>query len=129
MLRIGRKLLTASLLAIYSCIALVGYGLHELSPAHRHGNAPGEVHAHSHARCTHHHHHSHAPVPERPGCSDAHECDICVFLDQVRSDSLQLVAIDAWQPFVSDIAIVQVLRISEPVLGLYDSRGPPSLIS
>jgi hypothetical protein len=129
MRHIGRQLMTASLLAIYGSIALVGYGLHELSPAHSHGSVAGDIHSHSHAHCSHHHHHSHAPVPDRPGCSDAQDCDICVFLDQVRSDSLQLVAIDAWQPFVADVAAYGMLRISEPLLGLYDSRGPPVLIS
>lgn len=114
-------------MALYGGIAVVGYGLHDLSPAHQHGSATGQVHAH--ATCTHHHSHSHAPVPDRPGWSDAHECDICILLDQLRSDAPQLAAVDHWQPLIAVVAPVPALRISAFPLGLHVPRGPPALAS
>jgi hypothetical protein len=119
----GRKLLTMGLAALYSGIALLGYGLHELAPHHHHHPA---AQAHSHAGCTHTRHH--APLPETPGFSDSHECEVCAFLDQLQSDRPQLAADITWQPTISATVEVapQVHAITS--LGPAAPRGPPALI-
>ncbi len=135
---LGRKLLTAGLVALYGGIALLGYGLHELSPVHQHaaignssvghgaiGHAAG--HVHSHGKCASHVH-RHAPIPVAPGYSDSHECDVCVFLDQMRSERPQLVSDVVWQHIVADTVIASPRIVSQTVLGLHAPRGPPMLV-
>jgi hypothetical protein len=127
----GRKLLIVSLMALYGGVSLLGYGLHELSPAHQHAHANGAPHAHlhSHAGCSHHHHHAHPPVPDRPGWSDAHDCDICHLLDQLRSELPPIVVIDAWQKLETEILAVSAIPTAAGVAGLHVPRGPPALVS
>ena len=134
MLFFSRKLLTAGLAAYYGGIALLGYGLHELSPAHNHG-ASGTVvtHAHSHSHCVgHSHRHTHAPktpAPGVPGISDSHECEICVFLDQLRGERPQLAVAIHWQHFTVEVVSSTPEDFSQAILGLHSPRGPPGLIA
>jgi hypothetical protein len=127
--RAGRKLLILSLMALYGSVSLLGYGLHELSPAHQHAHATGTPHAHSHAGCSHHHHHAYPLIPDRPGLSDAHDCDICQLLHQLRSELPQIVAFDGWQPLQTEIAGVARVQPSRAQAGLHVPRGPPAIVS
>lgn len=129
MRRAGRKLLILSLMALYGSVSLLGYGLHELSPAHQHAHSTGTPHAHSHAGCSHHHHHSLPPIPDRPGLSDSHDCDICQLLDQLRSELPQIAAVGDWQPLRADIPSVSANRPVKALGGLHVPRGPPAIAS
>ena len=89
MRRIPHQLVTGLLLAIYGGIAVLGYGLHELAPDD-----------------AHHHHHGLAAAHQEPGplafrsggsVDDDHDCDICAFLDQARSDRPQVATSIIWQ--------------------------------
>lgn len=124
MRNLGRKLLTATLTALYGGIALLGYGLHELAPHHHHHPAAP---AHSHAGCTHAHHHRHAPPPATPGFSDSHECEVCAFLDQHQSDRPQLAVEVAWQPTITAVAAATPQFSPITSIGLAAPRGPPAL--
>jgi hypothetical protein len=124
----GRKLLILSLLALYGGVSLLGYGLHELSPAHQHAHSTGTPHPHSHAGCSHHHH-AHPPVPDRAGLSDAHDCDICQLLDQLRSELPQIAAMDSWQLLRTEIPAVLAIQPFKSPAGLPVPRGPPTLVS
>jgi hypothetical protein len=123
-----RKLLTAAFTALYGGVAILGYGLHELSPAHSHAH----VHAHrsadglAHAHCGHHHFaHDPAAQPVAAGWSDAHECEICLLLSQMLSDAPSVVTLDWWQPCVAPAAQLCSESPSGPVLTLHAPRGPP----
>lgn len=122
MQKTGRKLLTTSLVALYGAVALLGYGLHELAPAHLHHHV--ECHAHAHAGCIHSH--GHAPIQVTPGISDSHECDVCVFLDQIQSERPQFHTQIVWQPTVADVAAAAPRIVSQAVPGLHAPRGPPT---
>jgi hypothetical protein len=126
--RAGRKLLILSLMALYGSVSLLGYGLHELSPAHQHAHASGKPHTHSHAGCSHQHH-AHPPIPDRPGLSDAHDCDICQLLDQLRSELPQIAAVGDWRPLLAEIPSVSANRPVKAPAGLHVPRGPPAIIS
>jgi hypothetical protein len=128
MRKIGRKLLTAGLIALYGGISLLGYGLHELTPAHHHGLL-GQVAAHAHDDGDHADHHGRqAPTSTVPVLCDWHECDVCVFLAQMRSERPPVVAEVAWQHFVADAVIAAPYFVSQTILGLHVPRGPPTLV-
>jgi len=128
-----RKLLTAGLLAIYGGIAVLGYGLHELAPGHHHGPA-GECvahdHDHDHGDCSDDvcHSHDHAVSPSGKSISDSHECEICVFLDQIRSERPTLAADVVWYYQVAAVGVETPHILSQAVPGLHAPRGPPNQI-
>jgi len=124
-----RKLLILNLMTLYGGVSLLGYGLHELSPAHQHAHASGTQHAHSRGGCSHHHHHAHWPVPDRPGMSDAHDCDICQLLDQLRSELPQIAEVRGWQPLRAEIPAVFAIQPVKARSGLHVPRGPPAIDS
>ena len=120
MRRIPHQLVTGVLLAIYGGIAVLGYGLHELVPED-----------------AHHHHHGLAAVHQDAGPTafrtsgsvvDDHDCAICVFLDQARSDRPQVAASIIWQHLVAAIEVV-VPRITSQATPIFHApRGPPAFI-
>jgi hypothetical protein len=123
-----RKLLVATFTVLYGGVAILGYGLHELSPAHLHGHVHADAsgHGHAHSHCGHHHHsHSHVPQSNSAGWSDAHECEICLLLSQTLSDSPSVVAVDWWQPCVAPVLTFGSETPSDPSLTLHAPRGPP----
>jgi hypothetical protein len=129
-----RKLLTAGLLAIYSGIAVLGYGLHELAPGHHHGPA-GECLAHDHGHGGHGHgaceSHSHSHAASSPcgeSISDSHECEICVFLAQIRSERPTLATEIVWQYQVAAVDVETPRILSQAIPGLHAPRGPPNQI-
>jgi hypothetical protein len=132
---IGRKLLTAGLVALYGGISLLGYGLHELAPAHHHHAELGHS-AHACQHCSGHEHCDPAANDDLAAESaaignaahDSHECEICVFLAQMRSEQPLVVAEIAWQHFVADAVIVAPRIASQTILGLHIPRGPPTLV-
>jgi hypothetical protein len=125
-----RKLLTAGLLALYGGIALLGYGLHDLAPGHVHG-AAGECVAHdhdhgdhSHGACESHSHH-HAAIPTGKSLTSSHECEICIFLQQMRSERPTLTAEFVWQHLFAAVTIETPRIVLLAVPGLHAPRGPP----
>jgi hypothetical protein len=129
-----RKLLTAGLLAIYGGIAVVGYGLHDLAPGHHHGPA-GECMAHDHGHDGHSHdacdsllHRRAASSPCGESISDSHECEICLFLAQIRSERPTLAAEVVWQFQVAAVTVDTPHILSQAVAGLHAPRGPPILV-
>ena len=133
MRRFGRKLLTVGLVALYGGISLLGYGLHELAPAHHHGSL-SQVAAHDHCHGDHchgdhaDHDDRHGPATTSATLCDSHECDVCVFLAQMRSERPLVVAGVGWQYFVGDAVIVAPRIASQTILGLHIPRGPPTLV-
>ncbi len=126
----GRKLLTAGLVALYGGISLLGYGLHELAPAHHHAlpaYLADSCHHHDHADRTHHDQHA-TGQPFAAGLCDAHECDICVFLAQIRSERPLVTVPVIWQPCVAGAIITLPAATSQATLGLPVPRGPPALV-
>jgi hypothetical protein len=138
---IGRKLLTAGLVALYGGISLLGYGLHELTPCHHHGpfgqvasHAHCHYHAHGHGDHTHCHD-EHAELgnaqDQMPAVSDlcgSHDCDVCVFLAQINCDRPLVAAEVMWQDFVAEAVIVAPRIASQTILGLHIPRGPPTFV-
>jgi hypothetical protein len=126
-----RKLLTAGLLAIYGGIAVLGYGLHDLAPGQVH-SAAGEHVAHDHGHGDHSHgagdghSHSHAASsPSGKSISDSHECEICIFLSQMRSERPTFSAEVVWQFQVAAVAVETPCIVSQAICGLHAPRGPP----
>ncbi len=144
---IHRQLVCGTLLALYGVISLLGHGLHWLSPEerHHHGRQVGHC-EHDHVGHAHHHHghahHHHAQAPlkradrDRPQgfaateCATlAHDCDICTFLLQARSERPQLATTIVWHQVVA-AALAAVQRSYSPIsLGPHAARGPPSLLA
>jgi hypothetical protein len=120
MRQLPKQLVTGVLLAIYGGIALLGYGLHDLVPEEAH----------------HHHHgltaadHEPGPLAFRSGGSvdDDQDCDICIFLDQTRSDKPQVVASIIWQHLVAAVDVVVPRVSSQATLVAHAPRGPPAFI-
>ena len=102
----ARKLLSHLLVALYGSVSLLGYGLHELAPetGHHHGLARRGIHAITaiQAMST-----SHLQRDSTGSAEDAHDCDVCVFLDQLRSEQPQVHAAVVWHEFVSAVADAQ----------------------
>jgi len=118
-----RKLLTAGLLAIYGGIAVLGYGLHEFAPAHHHGAVAEFV---CHGDCGGHAH-QHLATSGK-SLTSSHECEICVFLDQLRSERPMLTAEVVWQHHVAAVYAATPRIIFQATPGLHVPRGPPILI-
>ena len=120
-----RKLLTAGLLALYGGIAVLGYGLHDLAPGHVHGAAGEHVaHDHDHGACESHSHH-HAAIPTCKSLTSSHECEICIFLSQMRSERPTFSAEVVWQFQVAKVGIETPHILSQAIPGLHAPRGPP----
>lgn len=138
------KLLTCSLLATYAGIALLGQGLHELTPGHGHHHGFEVVactaHAHDKGHCCKHHqhneshHHDHESQPTGPavaatdGAADSHSCEICEFLVQAVSQPPQIAVVPDLHPLVAVAATPHVEIYSQEILGLHAARGPPQLL-
>lgn len=124
-----RKLLTTGLLALYGGIAVLGYALHDLAPGHSHG-ASGEcvAHDHSHGACHSHSHNHAASSPSGKSISSSHECEICVFLDQIRSERPTSTAEVVWHHHVAAVVVQTPRIISQAIPGLHAPRGPPVFV-
>ena len=120
MRRIPHQLVTGLLLAIYGGIAVLGYGLHELVPEDAHHHHHGLEVAHQESE----------PLAFRSGgaADDDHDCDICVFLDQARSDRPQVAASIIWQHLIAAIDVVAPRVSSQTTLVSHAPRGPPTFI-
>jgi hypothetical protein len=150
MLTVCRKSVTCSLLAAYGAVALLGQGLHWLSLDERHHHglhlAGGIQHAESHAdhhhggSHGHHHHHCHHHHHDSPACSESkkpfevaaidefyhsHDCDICSFLLQIRSERPQLAAGIVCHSLVAAVPGAVQRSYSPVTLGPHAARGPP----
>jgi hypothetical protein len=134
------RLLSLMLLGVYGSIVLLGHGLHELSAVHHHHHGPALVaahvghHHHDHGHPHHHgpysgHHHHPAPAPTGDSISHTHDCEICEFLAQIRSEMPQLVSADFSTRCVAEAAVAAPRVISQTPLGLHAPRGPPALWS
>jgi hypothetical protein len=119
-----RKLPNFALLAVYGGVAVLGYGLHELSSVdhHHHGMTAVPCAAHSG------HHHDHGPAPAGACLGNLHECDVCEFLSQIRSEQPQLYAADVWQHLVAAVTFTVPQSCSQTTLGLHAPRGPPVFV-
>jgi hypothetical protein len=149
MTSLPQKLATCLLLAVYGGIAVLGHGLHELSPAHHHHaghehsagggcahHHHGHTHSHGTAHSLAHHGHSHCDDRDQAFASahgsftdgHGHVCEICDFLDQNRSFQLELPADLSSQPLTVAVSIATPCIESLTVPGLYSPRGPPALL-
>jgi hypothetical protein len=121
------KLLTSLLLALYGSVSLLGYGLHEIAGVHHHDHGVPAVaaqvgHHHHHGPCSHHH------GPAGGSLTHAHDCEICVFLDQVRSEVPQLATAEFTEQLIADAVVAAPRVFSETAIGLHAPRGPPALV-
>lgn len=123
-----RKLVTHGLLAVYGGIALLGFGLHELSPVDQLHHVAATCSAHAHSHCAGHSHDA-SRAPAGLALTDAHECEICVFLAHFCSERPQLAAAIDWQQLVAAVAEIAPRCDSPTILGLAAPRGPPVLAS
>jgi len=118
------------LLSLYGGVALLGYGLHELSAVdhHHHGHTAhaGPHHHHHDGPCSKHHHHQ-ALADSLAWLGPVHDCPVCEFLDQVRSERPAVIAGVVWQHFVAAVSVTTPRFSAEPILGLHVPRGPPVL--
>jgi hypothetical protein len=120
-----RKLLTAGLLAMYGGIAVLGYGLHELAPGHHHAATVDHLaHDHCHGDCDGHAH-EHSTTDSGRSLSSSHECEICIFLEQMRCERPTLTAEIVWQYQVAAVSVETPRIISQALPGLHTPRGPP----
>jgi hypothetical protein len=129
MRRIGRKLLTGGLVALYGGISLLGYGLHELVPGAHHGPCD-DVASHDHCHGDHAEHHDgrHVPASNAPVLCDSHDCEICAYLAQINSERPSAAARFAWQHFVAIAENAAPHITSQTILGLHVPRGPPTIV-
>jgi len=143
------KYLAYALVVLYSGISLLGYGLHLLSPADHHHHHPRAVRhvadgAHrphggrTHDHCSHRDHHGcetehnsdsygALSIATSKCCAHSHACDICLFLDQVKSQQPHMAAAVNWQPIVAAVPRLTQREHTRVVLTLYAPRGPPVL--
>lgn len=131
---LSRQLLSALLLAIYGSISLMGYGLHELA-SHSHHDGGMMV-----TECRHHCHHEHeheddaatsiaGPVFRTGGCpGESHVCDVCLLLEQMRSEWPQVQAAVLCQHVVAIVAAAAPRIDSQTTPGLHSARGPPAIL-
>jgi hypothetical protein len=129
----ARKLLSHLLVALYGSVAILGYGLHELAPEsghHHHGLAHlGRVCGHGHVHsegC----HQEHKPLTAETTkhVYDSDECDVCVFLDQLRSEETQVQSAEVRHEFVAAVAHSEPQFHHPTSLGLHVARGPPAIL-
>jgi hypothetical protein len=146
-----RKFVICSLLTAYGAVALLGHGLHWLSLDERHHHgfhlahaAPSaESHAHHHHAGSHGHHNHHGTHHQH--CSPAadcdretpfeiaaidefnhaHDCDICSFLLQIRSERPQVAAVIVCHSIVAAVPGTVQRSYSPVTLGPHAARGPP----
>jgi hypothetical protein len=120
-----RQLLTYSLLATYASIAILGEGLHWLTPDEHHHGASIVV---SSAAAD-----SHAPtdklVTAIHGIADDHDCEICDFLAQAVSQPPQIAQSPEFAILIVETACDPPAFYSPIVLGLHAPRGPPQLLA
>ena len=119
-------LLTYTLLAAYSGIALLGQGLHLLAPecdGHHHEHCLVEHEAHDHPGQQHSSDNDDASGEGR-SLIDSHPCEICVFLAHSISQTPQIATVPFTQPLVAAAHSEQQGLYSSAVLGLHAARGP-----
>ncbi len=137
---IRHRFLSCLLLAAYAGISLLGDGLHLLLPEgqqhhHHHGTyvAGHSCHDSQHA----YHHHDDACCSDcsddvGPAISDSdvdgHLCEICSFLVNAISQSVEAAAAVDWQPLVVESEPETQAVYSCISLGPQAPRGPPLLL-
>jgi hypothetical protein len=137
-----------ALSAAYGVIALLGHGLHGLTPdqGHHHGlelvqcavHGADHHHAqHRHGQNADNHKHGskaadHAPphgnalVISAGECvAQSHACEICTFLSQTRATGPQMSASIFWQHIVHSAHVAEPLPVSTTSLDWHAPRGPP----
>jgi hypothetical protein len=125
-----RQLLTYSLLAIYASIALLGEGLHFLTPdEHHHGagvvvTSNGFDHASSESPAISGKHFSSTRAD-----ADEHHCEVCEFLAQAVSAPPQIAEVPAFDSLIVEAPPEQLTFNSPIVLGLHAPRGPPQRLA
>ncbi len=125
-----RHLLTYSLLATYASIALLGEGLHFLTPDEHHHGASIVVssiespHAADESRASASKHFSSTRAD-----SDDHDCEICEFLAQAVSAPPHFAEAPAFAVLIADAPLENLTFDSPIVLGLHAARGPPQLLA
>ncbi|HEX4414935.1 MAG TPA: hypothetical protein VH107_14970 [Lacipirellulaceae bacterium] len=126
-----RHLLTWSLLAAYASIALLGEGLHWLTPDEHHHGASlvvtstgdfDQASSESLAAAGKHFSSSRA-------ASDDHDCEICEFLAQAVSAPPHVAEVPAFHVLIVEAPLEQPIFDSPIVLGLHAPRGPPPLLA
>lgn len=133
-MRSVRKMLGPTLLAIYASISLLGQGLHFLTPDDHHRGGM-TVSARISDEC------------ERGSCNDRHDyvkrgygsnvdliaadhdCDICEFLAQAKSQTPQIASPPDLPAVVVELQIRADEFSSPIILGLHAPRGPPQLLA
>jgi len=143
-----QKLSAWTLLAIYGGVALLGHGLHWLSPHEHHHHGLAHV-QHSHAG--HSHTHGHGPHDDHGTCelaqqstgphpetgvrivsvaaADGHDCDICEFLAQARSQTLKAQPAVVSTRLVSAVASAPQRPYTAISLDSHSPRGPPMIMA
>jgi hypothetical protein len=125
-----RHLLTYSLLVTYASIALLGEGLHFLTPDEHHHGASLVVSSSDFAHATSE---SLASVGKHFSStradSDDHDCEICEFLAQAVSAPPQIAEVPAFAVLIADAPLEQPTFNAPIVLGLHAPRGPPQLLA
>jgi hypothetical protein len=118
MRQFSRKFAAHLMLAAYGGIAVLGYGLHELAPAEvHHHNIQGLAAADT------------GPLSVGSGHLDAdHDCDICAFLDQARSEQPQVATGVVWRHLVTTMEVATPLLVLPTAEFLHVPRGPPTLL-
>ena len=134
------------MLALYTGVTLLGHGLHWLSSEkhHHHGLGMAGCATHgpadSHSHCSHHHDATHSPADQACGdqhvgvaasdcVTDAHDCDICTFLLQVRSEPPRVTA-TVIRPHIVTAAPVDWHCFYSPIsVGSHAARGPPLVLA
>jgi hypothetical protein len=145
---IYRQLITVTLLALYGAVGLLGHGLHLLSGEDHHHigrhvvrcSDHGEEHSHHHHHHADHRHHHPATADEAerdtglgmassdcvPHC---HDCQICAFLLQVRSEQPTVVTV-VFSTQVVGAVPAALQRSYLPIsVGPHAPRGPPASLA
>ncbi len=145
-----RRFLSCVLLTIFVSVAVLGEGLHWLTPETE------QHHHHCHGLCTYSHEshranddsqdehftsHSHAcadgavcefalstkQAVVRENHVDAHVCKICAYLFQIVSEPIDMSAPLEWQPLVVFVPNLRTFIYSSSALRSHAPRGPPVL--
>ena len=140
-----RRFLSGAIAAIYGCISLLGPGLHMLSGGDglHVGSQVVECaehdhhHSHHHDDCELHEHGEHATTAHTASRSSsseiasqacdmhAHDCDVCQFLGQTRSQTPAMAAAISRPLAVASWPSITQDHLSAAPLGPQAPRGPP----
>lgn len=128
------KILGPTLLVTYAGISLLGQGLHFLTPDDHHHHAVGvaecNLHEHDHGACGPSHEQSqHGYGSSTDLVAADHNCDICEFLAQAKSQTPQIASPPDLHAVVAELPIHADEFSSPIILGLHAPRGPPQLLT